>query len=95
MFKFALYVSIPVVMTALVAGNADVLETIIKNVCPRIDVTSKFEASHNAFTLPYIQLSNLYVGRVQRSYVVYPPEAPRPPSLEEFKEMAKAKQSKS
>jgi hypothetical protein len=34
------------------------------------------------------------VGRAQRSYVVYPPEAPRPPSLEEFKEMARVRQEK-
>jgi hypothetical protein len=31
-FKFAIYVSIPIVMTALIAGNPDTLEAIIKNV---------------------------------------------------------------
>eukprot|EP00884_Botryococcus_braunii_P020201 jgi/Botrbrau1/6865/Bobra.152_2s0023.1 len=59
-FKFAIYVSIPIVMTALIAGNPDTLEAIIKN----------------------------------RSYVVYPPEAPRPPTLEEFQDIIKAKQRK-
>lgn len=54
-FKFALYVGIPIGLTAFVVFRSENLQTIIEN----------------------------------RAYVRYPPEGPRPPSLEELQEILK------
>lgn len=57
MFKFGVYLAVPISLFWAVTGYPDLLNTIIKN----------------------------------RSYVVYPPEAPRPPTAEELSELVNKK----
>ena len=95
MFKFCCYVSIPVLMTVFIAGNPARLEAIIRNVllllipcytdqdaimpCPRPTCVRVFQCQTMVMAL-------------QRAYVVYPPEGPRPPTAEELMErIAKSK----
>ncbi|KAL6767851.1 hypothetical protein ACKKBF_B36865 [Auxenochlorella protothecoides x Auxenochlorella symbiontica] len=55
LFKFGVYVTIPVLLVGAIVYRPENLEAIIRN----------------------------------RSYVVYPPEAPRPPSAEQLQELLK------
>lgn len=75
-FKFGLYVSIPIALSWIVLGDHQVLNAIIRHVrCMRF--------VYAANTRP-----------PQKSYVVYPPEAPRPPSVEELQELIQAKKDR-
>ena len=80
-FKFAIYVAIPVTLTFYVAQNRDVLSSIIKNV------------SHMSAVSELLPACAQQLACAQRSYVVYPPEAKRPPTAEEFEEILKARQA--
>lgn len=60
---------------------------------PKIMSVYMFILLHFSLTLKqfqfYLKSSILLSFGMQRSYVVYPPEAPRPPSPEELREMAR------
>ena len=94
-FKFCCYISIPIMMTVFIAGNPRNLEAIIKNVrCFPSPSACRVRSRHAcALNMP-TERHAMHV-MVQRAYVVYPPEGPRPPSAEELQErMNQGKQSK-
>jgi hypothetical protein len=97
-FKFALYVAIPAALTWTVVTNTGVLNAIIKEVremrgecfffcrSERRRRGDKPTRTHVPDTHP----TNPFHPRApQRSYVVYPPEGPRPPSPETVHSIAR------
>jgi len=89
-FKFALYVTIPAVLTLAVATNADVLNKVIKQVRREGE---KARRHVFFFPLPFDLALHLLFRRsllsTKTSYVVYPPEGPRPPSPESVHSLAR------
>ena len=80
-FKFACYLSIPVGMVYLIAGKPDTLEAVIKNA----------RTSFSLHCLLHVAVSEV-VSILQRSYVVYPPEGPRPPTAEQMAEIMRKRE---
>ena len=81
-FKFSVYVTIPVLLTVAFAASPQNLQAIISNV--RADwppcATSRIGAVVAPLTQPRVSFP-------QRAYVVYPTEGPRPPSSDEIREL--------
>lgn len=98
-FKFGCYISIPILMTVFVAGDPARLESIIRNVrfILVLNTSSPYNVERReletAFTVHGGKQRTIQTDpispHVQRAYVVYPPEGPRPPSAEELMERVK------
>lgn len=132
-FKFGVYLAVPITLSWVVTGNEDILNAIVRNVSlcatmyralqPAGAATSCLHwcamgnpgaqepyslrcclvcvAYSPQLSLPLLPLNVCslfgrspvhnqtapHPPRAQRSYVVYPPEAPRPPSAEELSEL--------
>jgi hypothetical protein len=89
-FKFAIYLGVPIGLVALVVYTPANLQAIIESVSfPALPVCCICAGvlPHLLLTVP---LSRSFASPlVQKSYVRYPPEGPRPPTLEELQEKLK------
>jgi hypothetical protein len=89
-FKFAVYLGVPISLTAFVAFRPDNLQAIIQNVGD-----GRTPASISAKPPQRTTLTAPLMINVQRSYVRYPPEGERPPNWDELQALlAKERQSK-
>ena len=100
---------IPALLTFAVASNTDVLNSIIKRVRRRREWRKREKKKKFFFNKVFVSLlldpldkkffgfflkKNHKSKRQQHSYVVYPPEGPRPPSPEAVHALAKAERER-
>lgn len=96
MFKFCCYISIPIGMTVAISGSPKNLEALIKNVrgsvCPRV----RLFLSGNPGTSLTTEHGRdcVMCACMQRDYVMYPPEGPKPPTADELHDMVQKEQQR-
>lgn len=95
-FKFCCYISIPIGMTVAISGSPRNLATLIKNVrALHLLASSGWPPGHGCgrfFML--LSSADILLPAMQRDYVVYPPEGPRPPTADELHEMVQKEQQR-
>ena len=81
-FKFSVYVTIPVLLTVAFAASPQNLQAVITN------VRAGWLRRAGAHAARRLCASHATTARPpQRAYVVYPTEGPRPPSADEIRKM--------